>query len=252
MRLLYELKLIRQAFLRHQISVLPKGHIKERIKVGRRVREVYISNYRGVPNCKSSRYSINSSKGRYFLELIKKRQSLESELQRLESEIDLPDFGSINIWNVPPEAEENWKRIKAVEDTNTRYPKPTNGPVYKGIIYRSKSEMTIAKVLDELEIPYAYEPTIMFGTRQFNPDFAVYIKETGKVFFIEHFGKMGYMDYRKDNFDKFSFFMDSGLKVGKDIHFFFEKADAGIEEEVFVQQICAMVMVEIMSFINRK
>ena len=251
MRLLYELKLVRQAFLRHQISVLPKGRITQRIKEGRQVREVYISNYPSVPKCRGSRYSARTAKGKQLIALIQKRQSMESELQRLESEMDLPDFGSINIWNVPPEAEENWKRIKAVEDTNTRYPKPANGPVYKGIIYRSKSEMTIAKVLDELEIPYAYEPTIMFGTRQFNPDFAVYIKETGKVFFIEHFGKMGYMDYRKDNFEKFSFYMDSGLKVGKDIHFFFEKADAGIEEEVFVQQICSLVMVEIMSSINR-
>ena len=236
----------RKNYLRTKLNRLPSGVIRDIQCADKTYKALYISDYPGHPEYKRHRYSINSAKGRELLDLVLLRERLNVRLKELERMTD--DSMECRVMldeSKLKQADEYWESIKKVADTNYRWDKPKNAPVYNGILFRSKSEMTIAMVLDEMELEYVYEPTVNIGGRTFNPDFAVYFRETGKVFFIEHFGKMGKESYREDNYDKFSFYINSGLKAGKDILMFFETDDAGIEPEVFRQQISALILVSI-------
>lgn len=66
----------------------------------------------------------------------------------------------------------------------------------KGIKVRSKSERTIANILerDELELVYLYEPEFVIENAIFYPDFVIRRKD-GKFVIWEHFGLMDKEDY---------------------------------------------------------
>ena len=253
MKMPIDLIQFRKNYLMKKIAGLPTGRITDIEVKGTIYKVVYVRSYPGHPEYVHHRYSINSAIGRSLLEMIQERESLKQKLEKIDIEKDNNTeslvFFSVEYYRT---CDEYWESIKKVADTNYRWDKPKNAPVYNGILFRSKSEMTIAMILDEMGLEYVYEPTVDIGGRTFNPDFAVYFRETGKVFYIEHFGKMGKESYRLDNYDKFTYYINSGLKAGKDILMFFETDDAGIEPEVFRQQISALIMVSISEVPYRK
>ncbi|MBO4636751.1 MAG: hypothetical protein J5685_06345 [Clostridiales bacterium] len=244
MRMPTDLKQFNIAYLRYRIDSLPEGKIREYVINGKRSLAIYISEFSSEPGYRRKKYIINSKTGKRLVSLVRMREKLQDLLASLERSDDL--LGDIDFENYrDPKKDEYWDQIKAVEDTNTKWSKPLNGPHYNGLVFRSKSEMIIAVTLDDMGIEYAYEPTVYIGGRKFNPDFAVYIRAIGKVFFIEHLGRMSSLSYRKENFDKICTYMESGMKIGSELLLFYETEDSGISPDVFIQQISAMIMANI-------
>ena len=68
----------------------------------------------------------------------------------------------------------------------------------KGLRVRSKSEVIIADILDELSIPFLYEKPLQLKRKMVHPDFSLLnIKERKEVYW-EHFGMMDDREYRDE------------------------------------------------------
>lgn len=80
-----------------------------------------------------------------------------------------------------------------------------------GLRVRSKSEILIADILDEMSIPFLYEKPLLLSSGLYHPDFTLLnIKERKEVYW-EHFGMMDDMDYRNSAFKKIRRYEASGL-----------------------------------------
>ena len=72
----------------------------------------------------------------------------------------------------------------------------------QGLRVRSKSEVIIADILDDMSIPFLYEKPLQIGSATIHPDFTMLnIRERSEVYW-EHFGMMDDMDYRNKAFAK--------------------------------------------------
>ncbi|MCR5119764.1 MAG: hypothetical protein K6B44_09150 [Lachnospiraceae bacterium] len=81
----------------------------------------------------------------------------------------------------------------------------------KGLRVRSKSELIIADMLDEEEIPFRYEKPLKLKAGTVHPDFTLLnIKERKEVYW-EHFGMMDDIEYRNNAFIKIREYEDSGM-----------------------------------------
>ncbi|MBR1674145.1 MAG: hypothetical protein IJ703_04200 [Eubacterium sp.] len=81
----------------------------------------------------------------------------------------------------------------------------------QGLRVRSKSEVIIADILDEMSVPFLYEKPLLLNTITVHPDFTLLnIKERSEVYW-EHFGMMDDMDYRNNAFYKIRKYEATGL-----------------------------------------
>ena len=96
---------------------------------------------------------------------------------------------------------DSWQR----ESYNSRWKKDTD-VIYetpRGEKVRSKSEWIIASMLHEAGVPYRYEEIVPLNAEVgvfLHPDFTVLNKRTRKVYYWEHFGKMGDPEYIENSF----------------------------------------------------
>ena len=81
----------------------------------------------------------------------------------------------------------------------------------QGIRVRSKSEMIIADMLDEMQIPFLYEKPLKLGTWKIHPDFTLMDINNRREIYWEHFGMMDDMDYRNDAFLKMRKYEECGF-----------------------------------------
>ena len=92
-----------------------------------------------------------------------------------------------------------------------------------GIMVRSKSEQIIAENLMRLGIPYKYEAPIYYGRgKAVYPDFTLLNVKQRKLFYYEHFGKMGEEEYHDDFFRKQKIYNNIGVYTGKNLVCTFE------------------------------
>ena len=93
---------------------------------------------------------------------------------------------------------------------------------------RSKSECIIANMLDSAGVPYRYEEIVplnaMFGVF-LHPDFTVLNKRTRKVYYWEHFGRMGDPEYAAHALPRISEYLNFGFFPGKDLLMTFESLE---------------------------
>jgi len=81
----------------------------------------------------------------------------------------------------------------------------------RGLRVRSKSEILIADILDEMSVPFLYEKPLPLQTSIVHPDFTLLnIKERKEVYW-EHFGMMDDMDYRNNAFLKIRKYESNGF-----------------------------------------
>ena len=72
----------------------------------------------------------------------------------------------------------------------------------RGLRVRSKSEVIIADILDEMNVPFLYEKPLRLRKSTLHPDFSLLnIKERKEVYW-EHFGIMDDLEYRNNAFLK--------------------------------------------------
>jgi hypothetical protein len=81
----------------------------------------------------------------------------------------------------------------------------------QGLRVRSKSEVIIADMLDEMDIPFLYEKPLKLGTWTIHPDFTLMDIKNRREIYWEHFGMMDDMDYRNDAFLKMRRYEECGF-----------------------------------------
>ncbi len=92
----------------------------------------------------------------------------------------------------------------------------------KGLRVRSKSEVIIADILDELSIPFLYEKPLQLKKKTVHPDFTLLnIKERNEVYW-EHFGMMDDRDYRDEALLKIREYEANGLYQHNSVIWTFE------------------------------
>ena len=103
----------------------------------------------------------------------------------------------------------------------------TDYPEYytrRGLRVRSKSEVIIADILDELEIPFLYEKPLKLKSGIIHPDFTLLNIKNRKEVYWEHFGMMDDIEYRNNAFYKIRQYESSGLYQYDSVIWTFETA----------------------------
>ena len=94
----------------------------------------------------------------------------------------------------------------------------TNG----GTLVRTKSELMIANLLDELQIPYRYEIPIKIGGKVRYPDFTIMDPFTGNIIIWEHFGALHLEGYEKGMNKKMKEYFIHGFRPFETLIYTFE------------------------------
>lgn len=81
----------------------------------------------------------------------------------------------------------------------------------QGLRVRSKSEVIIADMLDEMSIPFLYEKPLNLRHRTVHPDFTLLDIINRQEIYWEHFGMMDDADYRNNAFCKMREYEESGI-----------------------------------------
>ena len=80
-----------------------------------------------------------------------------------------------------------------------------------GLRVRSKSEVIIADILDEMKVPFLYEKPLKLRHGVVHPDFTLLDLKNRREIYWEHFGMMDDMDYRNNAFLKIRNYEESGF-----------------------------------------
>ena len=81
----------------------------------------------------------------------------------------------------------------------------------KGMRVRSKTEVIIADMLEEMAIPFLYEKPLELKSGTVHPDFTLFDPRSRKEVYWEHFGMMDDVEYRNNAFMKIRKYEESGL-----------------------------------------
>lgn len=98
-----------------------------------------------------------------------------------------------------------------------------------GVRVRSKSELIIANLLEQYDVPYKYEkPLILKGKGTVRPDFVCLSKSQRKEYIWEHFGMMDDYDYANKNILKLNVYQQNGYYLGVNMIASFETSQQPI------------------------
>ncbi len=113
-----------------------------------------------------------------------------------------------------------------------------------GINMRSKSEILISKILEELNIPYLYEkPLRLGGANMVLPDFTLYDVRTRKEVYLEHLGMMDNTEYFYKAFNKIREYENAGLYLGDRLLITYETLEKPLDTK--------QVRLKLKSYFNR-
>ncbi|MBR3057675.1 MAG: hypothetical protein IKG93_06855 [Clostridiales bacterium] len=153
------------------------------------------------------------------------------------------DIKTTNFTNVPNAfSKEAFDNLVELNDTKILRPH-----VFDGHIFRSKSEMIYAQIIKSLGLEYKYEVIVAVGNQTYYIDFAVYCPETGRFFFIEHFGLMDDNDYRFKSFGKMTNYLSHQLQDGLDIIYTFEQKDSGLSANIIKGKLLGVIAAQMLS-----
>lgn len=214
------------------------------IKFGKRVRRntstPVIRVYSDESKNKFNEYMLSSPKSEKWKTLLDeqvRRLDIENHLEfRFELEhIDSP-FKSVSISKKTAYSKEVFDSLVEKND-----PEIKKEHVFDGHRFRSKSEMLIAQFLKSLGLEYKYDVILSFDKEVFYIDFAIYCHETGRFFFMEHFGDMGSERYRQRTFHKITVYTEHGLVEGSDILYTYENNEDNFNLNVYEGKILSII-----------
>lgn len=165
-----------------------------------------------------------------LLNIIEEEQHLANEYCRLLKEKPLEAaYDSLNRYKqelVTSLEDEKAKRIalwKAQQYEKMPIDATTEFYSNNGIRVRSKSELIIANMLEQYDVPYKYEkPIILKGIGTVHPDFTCLNTRTHKEIVWEHFGMMDNEAYASKNIIKLNTYNQNGYYIGKNMIASFE------------------------------
>ena len=165
--------------------------------------------------------------------------ALSEIIEKLKNTVDDYESAGINIENVL------WNEEQQTWNANRSSEKPTRRsdlkfPSKGGIKVRSKSEQMIADLLEELHIPYRYEPLLLINGTAYYPDFAIMLPDNSIVI-LEHFGRMDDEGYIADMLNRIKAYNKVGILIGRNLFMSFENdtSDERLAKEVLFQVLAA-------------
>lgn len=120
-------------------------------------------------------------------------------------------FLTMDLWN------------SLVSDSNTY--ENSHNYEYDGHCFRSRIEMNVAQVADEMHLKYKYDCMMRLGDRTVSPDFVFAFPEFNCCVVLEIFGMMDKDSYLDDNMLKYRSYNLAGFREGRD--FFVIGSDGG-------------------------
>ena len=229
------------AFLRARLDRIEK-ELEEmpKVYVGRHcksaiVREYYSEN--GIR--KQHEYALANEKGKALLSLCDRREEITNSANLIRNlvarrehtqKIDLRSVDTIFD-------EEFWNRLKP-SSSGIDGERPYE---HNGIRMRSRGEVVIAQVLDSMGLTYKYEVRLQIGDDVYYPDFAVWLPELGRCFFIEFLGMLDNKNYAYKNGIKIGNYLNAGIVINKDILLLCGTKLSMPSSEEIAQDICSLI-----------
>lgn len=105
---------------------------------------------------------------------------------------------------------------------NSYLPESLNYFSKKGTPLRSKSEVLIANILEENDLPYRYDAEMTSSGKKISPDFIIKNPFNGKTIIWEHFGALNEPNYAKKMNDKMKLYLNNGYSPFETIIYTFE------------------------------
>ncbi|MCR4688422.1 MAG: hypothetical protein K5745_02615 [Saccharofermentans sp.] len=212
-----EYKLLRLISLKEELAKMPLvkcGTMRERPVVR-------IYKKKTSKTVTSSVLSITTTKGKEYYKIAQRREQIIKEIKSLDKHFAGKNKNfSIRLSRCDLD-EEFWNKSR---NGKNPIPKPNNY-YHHGIQMRSRSEMLIAEILDELGLEYKYEPAINFGGITYYPDFLVYLPGLKRCIIIEFFGKCSTEEYVFDMASKIKAYSRGGLLMNRDFIGFYGTED---------------------------
>lgn len=113
-------------------------------------------------------------------------------------------------------------------------------PTRRGELVRSKSEVMIANVLDDLGIPYRYEQVLRLKDgRIYYPDFTLLDLRTREEVYLEHFGMLDDPQYLTRACAKIHEYEKNGIFPGVNLLTTFETSIAPLNAEITREMLCS-------------
>ena len=202
---------------------------------GKSVARDYYTNSKGRLTYKT--YSADSPEGNKYFQIANRRTEIKKEIAHLENILGRDISNKLLHCRISLRKsilnESLWKG--AGNDMN---PRPKKGDYYhNGIQMRSRTEVLVAEILDEIGLDYKYEPAIQFGEEVFYPDFLVYIPWLKKCLIIEFFGKSDDEGYLHNNVHKIAVYSNSGLILNRDVIGLYGTKEAMVSSEIIYNNV---------------
>jgi len=118
---------------------------------------------------------------------------------------------------------ENWYKQRCINELFL--PEGLKFKTNREELVRSKTEVIIANVLNNLGIPYLYENEIKIGNKKYYPDFTCLNINNRKTFLWEHLGLMDDVEYSEKVVNKLSVYEANGYFPGKNLILTMETKD---------------------------
>ncbi len=239
---------IRIKFLQQQLKHLPAGKITVKKCRGKDYDVVYISSFAEHPQFAGCYFSLNKEPGISLSRLIRQYNEITNEIGELQGMIkdrnDICRISSVNKRRNEPQpmGKDFFEDLKKKQDTNT-FPKPPDAIEHNGILLRTKGEKILAEHFDRLGLEYVYEPGFLIDGHEFiYPDFAIYLPEIDKVFFLEYMGALGRNNYLYKAGERFKMYLSYGYVPGRDIIYICENDINRLDMETVDSMIASLVI----------
>ena len=165
-------------------------------------------------------------------QLFVEKQWLKTELRNIEKDIPVLERLLRDYTPLFPNPLQ-WELLEAEQNA---YRKEERRHYYKGVYFRSKSEVVIAMVLDSHGFEFKYEVALHINGRTIYPDFVIRRKRDGKIFIWEHFGLISNDEYRQKMYRRLEELHEAGFNLWDNLIISFDSVEGSIDVD-FAEKI---------------
>ncbi len=214
------------AQVKSDISVMPEGSLVHKFAKGHTY--YYASNNGKL---------ISLQDDPRLRQLLMEKRWLKSQIHNIEKDIPVLERLMRDYAPLFPNPME-WELLE--EEQNT-YKKEERRHYYKGVYFRSKSEVLVAMVLDSNGLEYKYEVALHINGRTIYPDFVIRRKRDGKIFIWEHFGLIFSEEYRQKMYRKLEDLHEAGFNIWDNLLMSFDSVEGSIDVD-FIERMIKMYL----------
>lgn len=230
-----------------ELKSLPDVFIGQRRRNGRTIDVARIYVDRGTARKQRKQIDLDTAGGKVLLQKKKRKDELLKALSELpyKDQLDLSGISG-TATAAPGKRSFNFSKEAFDQLVEKRDDNLTKAYPFDGHVFRSKSELLTAQMLKAFGLEYKYEVILTIGEHTYYIDFAVFCPETGRFFFIEHFGMMNDNAYRLRALEKIGVYDQYGLQEGLDILYIYENWNKGFFTDVTKGKILGIIITQIM------